>query len=337
MKKRLSLAALAINFILAFAFAFVASTVFAFNPLAVALGIVAVYAAITYFVRMPEGILREGLQTEVWISDIIENPVPDNSFILASQDLSEWVDNNTINLVEAGVEPAVFEDYFNGNENPLPLANINDIPHEVVLKTYSTEQTRHRRLQDVELSYDKKGSIIKRHKQALEKNMGVRAAFAWTPAANNAFNKLLLLQPTDSVIDALVDIESFFGANDYTEGLHVCFSADHFARIQKEDLKLYKQVLNENIMFGFKVHRYSKNPAFTAAGVKKPMGAALDPTDKRATFFWSESETFRCFGDVDMYANLRDSAYQADTISFAQRALIGAKRANNPKYFGAIV
>lgn len=266
------------------------------------------------------------LQTQVWTSEIIENPFPDHSFINQYQDLSEWVEHNKINLVEAGVEPAVYEDYFNGNENPLPLAKIDDIPHEVVLKTYSTEQTRHRSLQDIELQYDKKASVIKRHKQALERKMGVRAAYAWTPAQTNAFNKLLVISDDDSVIDAVIDIQSFMAENDITDNLNVCFNAQHMARIRKEDKKLYKEILNEKSMYGFTVFQYSRNPLFTSDGEKKAMGAVQEAGDKRASFFWSSDETFRCLGDVKMYAHIDDPAYQADTVSFAQRALIGAMR-----------
>ncbi len=94
-----------------------------------------------------------GLQKEVWIAGIQENPIPDNSFVFASTDKSEYVENNKLHLAEAGIEPSVHEDYFAGSEADLPLATINDIPNEVVLKTYSTERTRHRDLQEVELSY----------------------------------------------------------------------------------------------------------------------------------------------------------------------------------------
>jgi len=34
---------------------------------------------------------------------------------------------------------------------------------------------------------------------------------------------------------------------------------------------------------------------------------------------------------------LRDAGLQADILSFAQRALVGKIRANNPKYLGAII
>lgn len=339
--KRLSLTALAVNFLIALVLSFVVAPYLNASPaqaVTAATAITASFATMQYFApSLFVGKALMALQTQVWTSELIENPFPDGSFITKSKDLSEWVDHDKINLVEAGVEPAVFEDYFNGNEDPLPLANINDVPHEVVLKTYSTEQTRHRELQDVELQYDKRTSIIKRHKQALDRNMGVRAAFAWTPAVNNAFNKLITVGANDSMVDAIIDVQAFMASLDLSSELNVCLTPDHMARIRKEDKVLYKDILNENKMYGFNVFQYSQTPLFTSAGVKKPMGSAVENGDKRATFFWATEETFRALGSVKMYANLNDSGYQADTLSFAQRALIGAMRANSPKYFGGII
>ena len=125
--------------------------------------------------------------------------------------------------------------------------------------------------------------------------------------------------------------------NDILEGINICFTPEHFARIRKEDKRLYKDILNEGQMYGLKVFQYSQNPLYTSAGVKKPFGATKDNTDKRASFMWVTDEVFRCFGDVEMYATLRDSGLQADTISFAQRALVGVIRARTPKYLGAIL
>ncbi|WP_034752738.1 hypothetical protein [Chryseobacterium daeguense] len=337
MKKRLSLSGLGINLFLAFITSFVVSQFVEINPLLLTFGMVGLHTVVTYFKPIHKGVLQEGLLTEVWTSQLIENPLPDHSFVLESQDLSEWVEHNTINLVEAGVEPTVYENYFEGNEDPLPVENITDIPHSVVLKTYSTAQTRHRSLQEIELSYKKMQSVLKRHKDSLAKNMGARAAFAWTPAVTNAFNKLMNLTADDSIIDAVIDLKAFFGGFDMSVNLNVCFNADHLARIRKEDKKLYKEILNEKQMYGFKVHEYSKTPLFTSAGTKKPMGSAAEAGDKKSSFLWSSDETFRCLGDVDMYATLKDSGLQADTVSFAQRALIGAMRANNPKYFAGII
>lgn len=277
------------------------------------------------------------LQKEVWTGDLQENPVPDTSFVFASVDKSEYVENNTLHLSEAGIEPDVYEDYFEGNEDDLPIQTITDIPNEVVLKTYSTARTRHRELQEIELSYPKRQSVIKRHKTSLAKNIGVRAAYSWSPAINNAYNKITNLDANASVIDAIIDLEAFYSELDLTENLNICLTAEHMARIKKENKTLHKEILQSKEIYGFKLWRYSKNPIYTSAGAKKPYGSVKEAGDKKASFTWCSDEVFRCFGDTKMYATLGAAGSQSDELSFAQRALVGNIRANNPKYLGAIL
>lgn len=280
-----------------------------------------------------------GLQKEVWVPGIKENPVPNTSFVSASVDMSEYVEHNKIHLAEAGIEPDVHEDYFSANEDPLPVANIQDIPNEVVLKTYSTDQTRHRDLQEVELQYKRKESIINRHRTSLGKNIGKRAAYSWTTDVSNEFNKLSVLGATDSIIDAIIDSEAFFSDLEKSEGLNLCLNAEHRAKIRKEDYKLYKEMMANpgDEFLGFRIWLYSQTPLFDSANAKKPYGAAKVEGDKRSSFMWCSDEVFRCFGDTEMYATLRDSGLQADTLSFAQRALVGKIRASNPKYLATII
>lgn len=335
---RLSLKALFINALLALiASIFIAPIVGASVPI-VATAIVATSTIVQYVTpSIFKGVAMVGLQKEVWIAGIKENPIPDNSFVFQSVDLSQYVEHNKLHLAEAGVEPAVHEDYFATSNTPLPITDITDIGNEVVLHTYSTEQTRHRDLQEIELSYDRRSSVIKRHRVSLAKNMGKRAAYAWAPKQDDAWNKVLNLSSSDSVIDAIIDLKQFMEENDILEGVNICFTPGHFARIRKEDKRLYKDILNEKQMYGIKVFQYSQNPLYTSAGVKKPFGATKENTDKRASFMWVTDEVFRCFGDVEMYATLHDSGLQADTLSFAQRALVGVIRARTPKYLGAIL
>jgi len=335
---RLSLKALFVNALLALiASMFIAPIVGASVPI-VAIAIVATSTIAQYVApSIFKGVAMAGLQTEVWIAGIKENPIPDNSFVFQSIDLSQYVEHNKLHLAEAGVEPAVHEDYFATANNPLPVTDITDIGNEVVLHTYSTEQTRHRELQDIELAYDKRSSVIQRHRVSLAKNIGKRAAYAWAPKQDDNWNKVLNLSSSDSVIDAIIDLKQFLEEKDIIEGVNICFTPEHFARIRKEDKRLYKDILNEKQMYGIKVFQYSQNPLYTSAGVKKPFGATKDNTDKRASFMWVTDEVFRCFGDVEMYPTLRDSGLQADTLSFAQRALVGVIRARTPKYLGAIL
>jgi len=279
------------------------------------------------------------LQKEVWVAGIKENPIPDHSFVNASTNMSEYVENNILHLAEAGIEPTVYENWFENSENPLPLNLITDIPHQVSLNKYSSEQTRSRKLQDVELAYDKRESLINRHKTSLAKNIGKRASFAWTAAQSNAFNKVIDLGKDDSIIDAIIDLQAFYAALDKPEFLNICMSPLHMARIRREDLRLYKEIMSEKgaNIYGFRIYSYSQTPIFTADGIKKPFDALFDAGDRRCSFTWATDEVFRCFGTVEMYAKIGDPAIQADVISFAQRALVGNIRANNPKYLGVIV
>ena len=280
-----------------------------------------------------------GLQKEIWVAGIKENPVPDHSFVMASTDMSEYVENNKLHLAEAGLEPAVHEDYLVGNENELPTATIEDVPSEVILRTYSTEQTRHRDLQEVELQYNKRESIVGRHRTSLERNIGKRAAWNWAPAQDSADNKVIVLGANDKVVNAIIDMQLFYAGKDKTEGLNICLTPEHMAMLRKEDLALYKMINSEKgaTIYGFKVFSYSNCPLFTSAGVKKPFGAVAAAGDKKASFTWATDETFRCFGDVNVYETIKHSGLQADILSFAQRALVGNIRANNPKFLGAIV
>ncbi len=277
-----------------------------------------------------------GLLKEVWIAGIKENPIPKTSFVMASTDKSEYVENNKLNLAEAGVEPSVYEDYFAGSETDLPITTITDIPNEVLLKTYSTSRTRHRNLQEIELSYNKRASVVGRHKKVLDLNLAKRAAFAWSPAADNAFNKIITLG-AGSFVDAVIDMQAFYEGLDLTDNLNVCLTPADRAKIRKENKVLYKEINDEGTMYGFKVWGYSQNPLYTSAGAKKPFGAVRAAGDLQASFFWCSDETFRCFGDVEMYETIRSAASQADEISFAQRALVGNIRATTPKYLGAII
>lgn len=343
MKKRLSYLALSINFVIAFiaSFVFVESFNVNVNPFVAASVITVGHAIVTYFTpSLYKGNLMEGLQTEVWIAGIKENPMPDTSFINQSQDLSGYVNNNTLHLAEAGVDPDVFEDYFRTNTGELPVQSIEDIPHEVVLKIWSTAQTRHNSLLEAELQYDKFASILQRHRNSLSKNMAQRTAFNWATATDDANNKIMNLGASDSVIDGLIDMQAFMRKHDLDlSQMNIALTADHAARIRKEDKKLYKEISSEKgaSIYDFKVFFYSKTPYYTSAGVKKPWASVVDPTDKQASIIWSSEETFRCFGDVEMYSTLKHSGYQADVVSFGQRALTGKIRANSPKYFGAIL
>lgn len=279
------------------------------------------------------------LQKEIWIADLQENPIPDHSFVGASVDMSEHVDNNILHLQEAGIEPITHENFFKLNSNAeLPIADIQDIPNEVPLSIFSTEVTIHRNLEEVELAYDKRASIVNRHKSSLAKAIGKRAAYAWTPSESNESNKLIKIGG-DSIIDAIVDLRAFYMDLDQHESLNLCLTAEHWSRVKKEDSKLYKDLMAEKnkVYADFKIWNYSQSPVFTADGTKKPFDSMREETDVKSSFAWISNEVFTCIGDTEVYLEQGKARIQADLLSYGQRALVGNIRAASPKYLGAII
>ena len=44
------------------------------------------------------GCLRDGLNKEIWLPDIVEQFVPDTSFVNEARDLDAWTDNGFLNI-----------------------------------------------------------------------------------------------------------------------------------------------------------------------------------------------------------------------------------------------
>lgn len=278
------------------------------------------------------------LEKQAWVAGIKENPIHDTSFVNASTDMSEYVENNILHLAEAGVDPLAYVDYFKADgEAELPIVDIKDIPNEVPLSTISTEATRHRSLEEIELNYKRRESIIARHKKSISQRIGKIAANIWCADTNNDFNKVLDLG-SNSIIDAIVDARAQFMNWDKSEELNICLSPEHWAQIKKEDNRLFKDLMamKDKNYVDFKVWSYSQNPIFTASGTKKPIGAAQEATDTKSSFMWVSNEVFRSFGDLTPFLEESKARIQADLLSYGQRALVGNIRASNPKYRIAI-
>src|SRR6185437_14671098 len=131
MKKSLNKITL-VGVLLAMAFNFlvggVAGLVLGFNP--VSSGIAFIVAGIALgecqyrFAAkgksfLPGNIAFAGLLKEIWISALMEVYYANYTFLTRSQDMSMFVENNTINLADCGVDPNVL---VNNTVYPVPVS-----------------------------------------------------------------------------------------------------------------------------------------------------------------------------------------------------------------------
>ena len=285
------------------------------------------------------GCLCEGLNKEIWIPEIIEKFYPADSFITYSKSLDAWVNNNTLNLQEAGIDPEV---YIDNERYPIPVAVRTDIPHEIVLKRFDTENTVHINAIEIEESAEKRQSVIEGHRNSLRQKFARLAAFNWAPAKNGEFtpvkaaNGVKNLRGYKSLTYQMVmDMELAFDELEIpAEGRVLVLNPLHAMDLRLQDIEQYRSFYNENKLCSFTVVRSSLNPRYNGStGEKLPWNAAVSSTDAPCSLFYYKEAVARARGTVDMYSSLNDPGYRGDVVGFNMR---GVATPVTGKYLGAV-
>lgn len=311
------------------------ATTFGFNPL---IGIV--LFNIASFIHLPEGVGAK-LTKEIWLADIMEKFYPVSNFLSAARDLSQFVENDKLNLAEAGVDPNVL---INNTTYPVPFAERTDTPLEIVLDVYDTEGTVLRNAELVELAYDKRQSVVLGHKNALLLKFAQKAAHAYAPNSNGPYTPVLETTGNASsgqrkpiTFNDIVNLKTVFDNLDCPGERVLVLNPIHENDLIKQDLELMKAIYSGavNNLFGFRLFVFSKTPVYNrSTGVKAAWGAAANPsTDTISSIAFVASEVMKAQGSFDMFERLRDPEQKGDIINFQMRAVALPFRG---KYIGAI-
>lgn len=270
-----------------------------------------------------------GLNKEVWITDIMEGFYPDSTFMEGVRDMTAWVDNNTINLAEAGADPEVL---VNNTVYPIPFQTRADIPLSLPLDDFITKGTVIRNLEIVEAAYDKRMSVAQGHQKSLRAKLHTKAAYAYAPTSDSAFTPVL---PTTGAVlggvkkitlNDVIDLSSRFDMFDAPSDRVLVLHPQHLAALRAEDKDLFKSIMQEGKqgfnLYGFKVYFFSKTPTFVrTSGTKKAFGAASAATDTISSIAFCNGEVMKSLGDFRMNERLHDPELDGDMINFGMRAL----------------
>jgi hypothetical protein len=286
-----------------------------------------------------------GLNKEVWLALIKENFYPEFAFLNEALDLSAFVENDVINLAEAGVNPAVLK---NNTTYPVPAATRTDTPLSLTLAYYDTESTIVRNAEQAELSYDKMASIIYGHKQALLLRQYNEAAHAYAPAADSALTPVV--QTTGTLIgdhrhitfDDIASLATRFDSQHIPRmGRVLVLDSQAQEQLRALDRNLFHQMFDHTqaggpgFLYGFKVYTYENLPFFDGSTTKKAYGSAFVSGDRYTRVLaFQKDEVMKAVGTLDMFERLRDPDARGDIIGFQQRFLALPVR---NKGIGAIV
>lgn len=278
------------------------------------------------------------VEKQIWEASILEGKIPDTAFLGRGENKDECVEFNTINLQEAGVDPEVYID----KKEDIGVVQRVDIPYQLALHTFDTQNTLVKNIEAKEASYAKVESVVRSHKNALLRKKSAFAAQNWSPSQNSDFNPVLVATGAVGVTgykaltfeDVLLLESKYLMLDVELDGLNLVLHPYHLADLMAQDMKLYKAMLDGRKIFGFNQFKFTKTPIFNSTtGVKKAMGAVAAATDAISSFSFLDSEVMRATGTVEVFIKENCPITRGDTMGFQQRFTALPLR---NKYMGAI-
>lgn len=287
------------------------------------------------------------LHTEVWIRQILEGFYPDSSFLKYAHDLSKLVDNDKINLAEAGVDPKVL---INNTTYPIRVVQRVDTPISIELDKFETENTLVRRPEVIEYSYDQLESVIRGHRSSLQAKTSEKAAHAFAPDEDSEFTPII--QTTGdaygnrkmlSYMD-IIELKRRFDMVDIPlEKRYLVLSPQHVSDLLWQDVTLFKNLtdMKDGKPFnfaGFNMLQYSRMPKYDKSGSgggwkKVPFGKAT-ASKNFCSFAFQGDEVMKSDGQLYMYVRKDDPLERGTIVGFDKRFIAMPLR---NKGIGAIV
>lgn len=263
---------------------------------------------------MPGSALMEGVFTEVWTGELVKklNAGMNDSFLQGIPDYSARVDNETIHLVDVGGDPDVL---VNNTTYPIPIQDLEDGDIAISLDKFQTKPTRVTDDELYAISYDKFGSVVERHSDAIQTKKLKKFAHALAPYSHTAKTPIVQTSgETDSVRGrkklTLKDIIALKRAFDNMEvpegGRRLVLCPDHVNDLLELDQSFRDKYYNYTTgklmnMYGFEIYTFVNAPYFNKNGVKLAYNATPTATDHKGSFAYYVPRMFRAKGSTKMY------------------------------------
>lgn len=259
--------------------------------------------------------LRAGLYSELWTGETIKafrNSVASLGWLtkISSFD-SKVAENNTIHFVDLGGDPTVL---VNNSTYPIGVENLDDADKAIGLDKYQTVASRVTDDEVQGLSYDKKSTVIERHREVVDNDKYARALHALAPSQNT--DKTPVLTTTGAnvgnrkrlvVADLIALKEKYDTQKIPTQGRILVLCPEHVNDLLLED-KTFAQRYNSTTsgaisnQYGFEIYEYVDAPVFNVSTlVKKVFGSAAAATDRNASVAYYAPRMMKATGKTKVY------------------------------------
>lgn len=294
------------------------------------------------------------LNKQIWLTTIIENFFPDNSFAVKSVDDSAFVNNKTVHVPNAGAPSSV---KINRQQVPATVARRTDYDLSYDIDELTTDPILIPEIEKVELSYDKRQSVLANDKEQLQTEAQQNLLYRWfqnrsivtttgdsksphTSSTATGYRKKI------TKADVLRLMVMFNTQNVPKEGRYLLLDsvmyADLLADLTEKELWSFQnaadvkkgvmgQLYSFNVMERSQVLRVAANGTTLLKWTEDAVAG-----EKAVGIAWQEKCVSRAMGDVKMFDNTDDPTYYGDIYSFLMRAG-GAPRRYDKKGIALIV
>jgi hypothetical protein len=305
-----------------------------FNPIA----LFGIGTALGSLPLAPSGALGMAVQKEIWMNSIVEGLFADNSFLSKALNADEFVNaGKTVHIPNAGAGSSVTK---NRNVYPAAVSARADTDLTFNLDEFTTDPIKIPYADQVELSYNKRESVIKTDKAKLIESVSNDMLFNWSPAVAYSIRTTggAVLSHTPSATgnrklftksDVKAAMSKFNGQDIPQEGRYMLVDAEMFGQLldsltAQEAIAFHSLVDLKNGILGklytFNIMMRSKAGLYTTAVAPKLWIADGAATDNAAALAWHENSVCRALGQTEMFESVKDPLYYADIYSFLVRA-----------------
>lgn len=279
------------------------------------------------------------IQKEIWSRDIVEGLFPENSFASKAINDDAFVnEGKKVHVPNAGAPSGVKK---NRPTVPASATKRVDTNVDYDLDEYTTDPICIPHADTVELSYDKRRSVISQDREELRRNAHEGLLENWAPATaggivytsgvakaahlNKATGKRKALT-TGDVLTLMTKFDSdnipqeerylLLDAVMYAELLESMTKTDEIGFLQKADAA--KGVVGE--LYSFKVMKRSTVLRYAvSAGEATGLASTETATDCAAGLAWHVTSVRRAIGEVTMFTSEDNPLYYGDIYSFLVR------------------
>jgi hypothetical protein len=295
------------------------------------------------------------LNKEIWLNTIVENFYPDNSFMAKSVDDSPFVNNKTVHIPNAGKPSSVA---INRSEKPAKISEREDNELTYNIDELTTDPIHISNVDTVELSYDKRNSVLSNDRMQLQKAAAQNLLYKWSEAmktkfqtegeAREAHTSSTATGTRKKMTKAVVmKLAVQFNKDDVpAEGRYILLDSvmymDLLDDLTDKELSAFlscadasRGVLGK--LYGFEFMQRSQVLRTSAGGSAIVKWDAEDAAGELAAgLAWQESCVSRAMGEVKMFDDMGNPTYYGDIYSFLVRTG-GAPRRYDGKGIAVIV